>query len=53
MQKAKQKPFIPRKIELSKVELRKAKRPWVRFSQMKCDLAETEEETQVSLCWIM
>ena len=52
MQKAEQKPFILHQIELSKVELRKAKRPWVRFSQIKCNLSQTEKETQVSLCWI-
>ena len=52
MQKAEHKPFILRRIELSKVELRKAERPWVRFSEVKCDLSPTVKETQVSLCWI-
>jgi len=44
-----------KKIELpskEQVELRKAEKRWIRPSEVEADLAQTEKETQVSLCWI-
>ena len=44
-----------KKIELpskEQVELRKAEKRWVRPVEAEATLAETEKETQVSLCWI-
>ena len=45
MQSAEQKPVVSHQSEP-----RKAERPWIRFSQTKDDLTQTEKETQVSLC---
>ena len=48
-------PSSKKKIDLPTkelVELRKAEKRWVRPAKLEAELAQTEKETQVSLCWI-
>ena len=45
-------PSSKKKIVLATVELRKAEKRWVRPVELGAELAQTEKETQVSMCWI-